>query len=262
LYIHPCRNSLPVPGARPFTCTRAGKVSQSLELDLLHSPVQEKTPGPLSEIIYCTFPHAGKVSRSPEQDLLQLPVQEKSPGPWSETFYIDPCRKSLPVPWARSSTFPHAGKVSWSLEQNLLHSPVQEKSPGPWSETFYIHPCRKVSRSLEREHLHSFTQEKFHSLLPGARPFTFTGTGNVSRSQTFYIPPCRKVPRTPRQKNWKSSSHTQRPEGTDLLLWDYKFIHFFRLSYEGFNFFFGGGGIVDINCAYKGPFYSLVIQYL
>jgi hypothetical protein len=142
--------SLPVSGARLFTFILAGKVSQSLWQDLLHSRLQEKSPGPWSEIIYIpprrknlpvpgagpfTFTGTGNVSRSLERDLLHSPGHENSPGPWSETFYIALCTK-----------------VSRSQERDFLHSPMQEKSPSPWSETFYIHPCRKsfpVSRERE-----------------------------------------------------------------------------------------------------------------
>ncbi len=78
--------------------------------------------------------YAGKVFRSLETDLFHSPLPEKSSGPWSETIYILPSRKSL-VSYYSSigqskmsnsrdwKTFPALGmeKLLWLSEKMFLY---------------------------------------------------------------------------------------------------------------------------------------------
>ena len=126
-YISPCRKTFPAWRNVIYQHGRGKKCSGTNRV--------------FSHSQKCNFPDESFVlstcCNSVERDLLHSPMPEKSSAPWRETFYIPPCQKSLPLPGARSFTFRHARKVFRSLEQDLLRSPMPEKSSSLWSEIFY-----------------------------------------------------------------------------------------------------------------------------
>jgi hypothetical protein len=68
---------------------------QKIPLPRIENPAADTRkffPPPI-DLIY--IPHGRKIFWSLEGDLLHSQMPEKSSGPWNETFYIPPCHKSL-----------------------------------------------------------------------------------------------------------------------------------------------------------------------
>ncbi len=68
---------------------------QKIPLPRIENPAADTRkffPPPI-DLIY--IPHGRKFFWSLEGDLLHSQMPEKSSGPWNETFYIPPCHKSL-----------------------------------------------------------------------------------------------------------------------------------------------------------------------